>query len=386
MTVDDRGITVGDNGPGVAADTVAAILDYTARVSSREAYVSPSRGAQGNALKTLFAMPFAVDGERGETVIESRAVKHRIVFSVDKIWQEPRIEHSQEPSLVTSGTRVTVLWPSSACSILDRARGRFLQIAEDYTWANPHLTLTFSWTRDDDEIERSIAATDPAWRKWTPSRPTSPHWYQPDRLGRLIGAKIAHAEDHGFACPTVREFVSEFSGLSGTAKGKTICEAAGAGRMSLKDFYDDGASERVQPLLSLMKEHSRPIKPADLGIIGKDHLFAKFEAIGVAPESFDYRRAEFEHDGLPYVGEAAFGYCQNGDDLRRIIVGINWSVAIGSDPFRRLGPGGESLDAILTKQHAGRLEPIVCFLHLACPQIGYLDRGKSSVLVPGAGQ
>ena len=35
------------------------------RVSSREAYVSPTRGAQGNALKTIVAMPFVLDGERG---------------------------------------------------------------------------------------------------------------------------------------------------------------------------------------------------------------------------------------------------------------------------------------------------------------------------------
>jgi len=35
-----------------AAGTAADILDYSVRVSSREAYVSPTRGAQGNALKT----------------------------------------------------------------------------------------------------------------------------------------------------------------------------------------------------------------------------------------------------------------------------------------------------------------------------------------------
>jgi hypothetical protein len=53
------------------------------RVASREAYVSPTRGAQGDALKTLLAMPFALDGERGETAIESRGIAHRIRFSVD---------------------------------------------------------------------------------------------------------------------------------------------------------------------------------------------------------------------------------------------------------------------------------------------------------------
>ena len=49
--------------------TVADILDFSIRVSSREAYVAPTRGAQGNALKTILAMPFVLDGERGRVEI-----------------------------------------------------------------------------------------------------------------------------------------------------------------------------------------------------------------------------------------------------------------------------------------------------------------------------
>src|SRR5690348_11613739 len=49
----ERGeIIIADNGPGIPTETVDDILDYAVRVSSREAYVSPTRGAQGNALKT----------------------------------------------------------------------------------------------------------------------------------------------------------------------------------------------------------------------------------------------------------------------------------------------------------------------------------------------
>jgi hypothetical protein len=122
-----------------------------------------------------------------------------------------------------------------------------------------------------------------------------------------MAAHIAHAEDHGWPCPTVREFVSEFRGLSGTAKARAICEAVGAVRVPLAEFYGDGTSERVRVLLAEMRKHSRSVKPKDLGAIGKDHLAAKFEALGVGPETFDYRKAEFEHEGLPYLAEVAFG-------------------------------------------------------------------------------
>src|SRR6516165_713198 len=107
-------ITISDNGPGIAADTVAGILDYSVRVSSREAYVSPTRGAQGNALKTVVAMPYALDGDRGAVEIVSRGLAHEIVFAVDRIRQEPRISHMPTATSVKNGTSITVAWPDSA--------------------------------------------------------------------------------------------------------------------------------------------------------------------------------------------------------------------------------------------------------------------------------
>src|SRR4029453_10816768 len=85
VKVDDDGITVEDNGPGIPADVVADVLDFGVRVSSREAYVSPTRGAQGNALKTIVAMPFVLDGRHGLVEIEARSVRHEIDFGVDRI-------------------------------------------------------------------------------------------------------------------------------------------------------------------------------------------------------------------------------------------------------------------------------------------------------------
>ncbi len=55
VQVDEDGITVSDNGPGIPAETIEGVLDFSVRVSSREAYVAPDRGAQGNALMTVVA-------------------------------------------------------------------------------------------------------------------------------------------------------------------------------------------------------------------------------------------------------------------------------------------------------------------------------------------
>ena len=118
-------ITVTDNGPGIAPETIASILDFTTRTSSREAYVSPTRGAQGNALKTILAMPFVLDGAVGRVGIISRGIRHKITFKIDQIRQQPVIEQARHEVTrpVRNGTSVTVAWPVSACSALERRDG-----------------------------------------------------------------------------------------------------------------------------------------------------------------------------------------------------------------------------------------------------------------------
>jgi DNA topoisomerase VI subunit B len=68
-------IIVSDNGPGMPPETIKAILNCSVRTSSRSAYVSPTRGQQGNALQTILAMGYAINpSEAGETIIEAGGV------------------------------------------------------------------------------------------------------------------------------------------------------------------------------------------------------------------------------------------------------------------------------------------------------------------------
>jgi hypothetical protein len=201
-----------------------------------------------------------------------------------------------------------------------------------------------------------------------------------------MGAYIARDQDRGRRSRTVREFISEFRGLSGSAKQKRVLDDVGAARLSLDEFFgngDDVDHDRIAALLAAMRKHTRPVKAADLGLIGKDHLAARFEAAGVSLETFKYQKSLGDTDGIPDVIETAFGWCPDGNDERRIITGVNWSPAIGN-PFRSLGAYGESLDSILAQQRSGRSEPIIFVLHLARPRIEYTDHGKSAVAIPGA--
>jgi len=127
VTVDNEGITVTDNGPGIPADTVEKLLDYSKRTSSREAYVSPTRGAQGNALQTLFAMAYVLDGTTGRVDITARDQRHEIAFAVDQIRQTPALSHAiHEAENVKIGTNIKFWWPPRYITLVD-AQGRFLE-------------------------------------------------------------------------------------------------------------------------------------------------------------------------------------------------------------------------------------------------------------------
>ena len=142
ITVNDDGITISDNGPGLPSEVIDGVLDFAVRTSSREAYIAPDRGAQGNALKTLIAMPYVLDGRSGVVEVEALGVRHIITFSADPIRQVPIINLERGPGSVHSGTRVTVRLPMvnpaagvrSVCT--DRRR---LHLAQPASHPDPRL-------------------------------------------------------------------------------------------------------------------------------------------------------------------------------------------------------------------------------------------------------
>jgi DNA topoisomerase VI subunit B len=137
IRVDCTGITISDNGPGIPETTIKSVLDFSIRVSSREAYVSPTRGAQGNALKTILAMPFVLDGNYGQVEIAAHEQRRRITFSVDRIRQQPAVaQEVVRESSVRNGTSVKVYWPDSARSLLTDVESRFLPFTADYTYTD----------------------------------------------------------------------------------------------------------------------------------------------------------------------------------------------------------------------------------------------------------
>jgi DNA topoisomerase VI subunit B len=377
VIVGDNRIRVTDNGPGIPPETVASILDFATRTSSREAYVSPDRGRQGNALKTLLAVPLALSGSESRVEIVARGVDHDIRFKIDRIAQQPEIEHRQDTVSVRTGTSVTVHWPESACSQLAAVWRQFLPLAARYTDLNPHLEIRAAWVDGDPDrrLRWRCPASDPAWQKWTPSAPTCPHWYGVSELERLAAAFMAHDRKHK-SVRLLRDFLAEFNGLSGTGKRKEVLEALDLQRAPLERLLVDGDFDHdlAGKLLQFMQWYTRPVKHDRLGAIGKVNVARALHGYGGDLETFRYKLIKGTDDGVPWIAEAAFAYRSERQDARRLLIaGLNWAPAldVDADPF--------DLGYVLASRYCVDDAPIVVLAHLICPRPQFLDRGETSL-------
>jgi hypothetical protein len=211
-----------------------------------------------------------------------------------------------------------------------------------------------------------IAASDPAWRKWKPSDPTSAHWYDSERLERLAGAYVGNDPDR-----TVRDFLADFRGMARSAKQKQVLDATDLSRKPLSDMFPNAKADKAgfARLLAALKRETEPVKPDKLGVIGRDNLDLIPNADS---ETFVYKCIKCDGD-LPAIIEVAFAYCPELSG-RRMVCGINWSVGI-NNPLR-------DLDWKLEDLRVGPREPVYLIIHVAYPRVSYMDRGKSAVTLP----
>jgi DNA topoisomerase VI subunit B len=356
-------MTVADNAGGIPDAVIKSSLDYMVRVSDKFNYISPTRGQLGNALKCIYAAPYVMDGEQGHVRIETRGTAYDIFVTFDRIAQEPVLT-LRESKAQGDCTKVMIEWPDLSSLSWYPGVPSELQIVQNFAMLNPHAEFKYE--------DRTWKPTMTDWQKWKTNNPTSPHWYTAEQLRNLIAAYL-NAERESNISRTVREFVSEFRGLSRTATQKTVCENAGLHGKLLADLVGNGdvSMPPVERLLSSMKEACKPVQPKLLGIIGKEHLAARMVADhGVEEQSIRYVRKLGKSALEPYVLEVAFGIYRYGEEKeqRTMITGLNWSPTIDNPIY-------EIREAI-NEMSIGFSDPVCLVIHIAKPHFEFTERGK----------
>jgi DNA topoisomerase VI subunit B len=372
VDITDHTIRVEDNGPGLSLDVLRGVVDFSKRVSSKDAYMSPTRGAQGNALKTIVAIPYVLSEEHPEPIIiTSQEQRHTITVSLDRIAQEPRLDLSTKRATVKTGT----CWEVPLSTLTPELGPDFLSLVQGYSAFNPHATIEYAHGTD----RRVFTRTAETWTKWLGRNPTSAHWYSTEQLRNLMAAQL-HLERQGGPARFVRDFVGEFRGLSSTVKRKEVLANLPLAGTRLQDLVTDGDLDArvIHTLLTRMKAASKPVPPKALGVLGEPHLKAWLATSGAKSiQTFRYKRAEDVADGLPFVVEVAF--VGRGDEgPRRLLTGLNFSPTL-VDPFRAFQGYGLGLAGLLGQLHIDIHDPVTVVVHLTSPNLRFTDRGKSAL-------
>ena len=358
ILLEEDSLTVSDNGPGLPESTVAASLDYAVRVSDKIAYVAPTRGQLGNALKCVWALPY-VAGEDSTGVVEVDAcgVHHRIEITGSN--QAPEIVDTRKNGHVKKGTSVKVHWPGLASLTLESETRDFYNAVAQFGCLNPHAN--FILQRPDAKVA-TFPASSKHWRKWRADQPTSAHWYSAESFRNLVTAYRSNGQEG----KTVREFVSEFDGLRGSQyQQEVIADAKVTGTLG------DLSEGAIKCLLEAMKDATREVLPQRLGVIGPDHFRKTLLALGISENSFKYKKKLGIEDGLPFIVEAAFGVKKRADDVRNLVMGLNFSPTfrVPSQHFEN------ELDATSVYDD----DPVVVAVHQVTPQLRFVTLGKSEI-------
>jgi DNA topoisomerase VI subunit B len=367
-------ITVADNGPGIPAGVVERILDFNVLVSDKAAYRSPTRGLQGNALKTLLGIPCAL-GVAAPVCIEACSVRHEIAVSIDP-GGHVAVHYEQEASPRTTGTSVSIPLPAELKVDVARWTRRFAVF-------NPHAALIDHGSSGLPEAPRIYKPSiDGAWRKPLPTDRTSPHWYDETALKRLVFAHIGGSRNGHRDLP-LGEFVRSFNGLSSPTKAKAVA-AALPDITHLSGF--ESSPDAITALLAAMRAEAKILKPAVLGRVPEDHYRARLDDwFGV--ERFWFKRKTVIEDGVPWLLELAIAVTERPGG---VFYGINYSPSF-RDPLARTsfpshelsGMGAEGFlrqsDAFPSHENDYRRAAVV---HVVCPALEFLDKGKATLEVP----
>lgn len=370
IDIKDDIISVTDNGNGIPVKTVKRSLDYLYRISDKAYYIAPTRGQMGNALKVVYAAPYVCTG-KGYVEITASGKKHHIIVSLDRIAGEPKIEYKKS-QFVKNGTSVKVQWKNSTCLLFHPEVDFFTnppptpgELIEGYSAFNPHATFTLNSQR--------YKPTDTAWQKWMPNMPTSAHWYNIETLRDLVAGYLAGERKNGQYEKTVREFVSEFRGLSGTAKQKKVAGDFAREHLCMFEKGGDINTGKLKRLLDAMQQHSKPPRPQHLGIIGQDYFTAWMLSQGAAKESIKYSKKQgTDQHGMQYIVEVGFAVNNNDQARRKLITGLNWSPVIGNIP-------DETIRSAVQQARLDPHDPVIFIIHVARPRLEFMDRGKTKI-------
>jgi DNA topoisomerase VI subunit B len=219
-------LSVSDNGDGIPKSVVKRTLDFNTLTSDKALYRTPTRGQQGNALKTIIGMPYALGDGDPRVWIDAGNLRHDISV---RLGAGDVIEAGHEIHVLageSEGTQVSVWLPEPEIRHYRRRviyKHGIRDLVRGYHLFNPHATVSFSGSVPviDHMVNRvSPPSTKP--KKLTP-RPTKTtrSSCQPTRWWSTGSTLRASSASSATTSPTARTSPSASSSGSSVGSATT---------------------------------------------------------------------------------------------------------------------------------------------------------------------
>ena len=383
---------------------IEAIFD-TRSYTSRNALVKRlTRGALGNALKTLLGIPYALHKRSADTDEEGLQLKPLSIicneteflprYIIDSTAQSIRFTCEKEHCDAVEGTVIRIGLDYFVQEI-PRTLTELQLLAQQYHLCNPHVHFIWEVEIDDNqELWKEIYEARPGWiNKFRETAPVQ--WYSVIAFKELLGAlyreqgESNEGSDHVLPIKTICQY---FPRLHNEALGQNqdITKMASIIRNLKRDSLtrDDINGQPARELYAVLSRYSHRFDTFQLGYVGVEHIRDVLTSILPLESEVQYDvindAGKDINTDTPFVIEVAAARLREGK--RQIWTAINFSPTY-SDPFQSRWLHTNLLpdDPVLGLRNLMDVygyreeEPIVLFLHLICPTIEHTEFSKTEI-------
>lgn len=373
-----------------------AIFDLTAYTSDKSHYNLPTRGHQGNALKTILGIPYALRhafygdyaNVRKPLVIETGASAYLVSFTIDEKHQQVDVA-PPEPTPLKQPHDGTCIRVGIDRFIQDQPRTP----EELYTWAqrfallNPHTTFHWRVRMGTQQVHWDFPAAPDWYGLFADTAPVQ--WYEYPQVRDLL---LALERNQGSDLP-LAQALRVFAGFTPAddpdgAHAQALCAQVGFQTVSDLALTRDHTDTLRNRLLPALRAAGRVIPADALGGLGETHVNVTLTRLFDLTEPPLYRRVVQDDPSdptHPFVLELALARLPVGQ--RRLIwTGLNHTPTY-ADPFytRQLQPPilndawVDGLDGFLDAYRQTAEQPLLLLLHLVCPNLGFQDFSKTLI-------
>ena len=380
----------------IDTELIRSIFDLTAYTSDKSHTNYPSRGDQGNALKTVLGIPYALrhfgygdyDNIHAPLTIETDGRAFTITLEVDEVRQQIH--------LVPLGPKTLKQPRSGACVHVridwfeqekPRTSADLRSWAERFALFNPHAT--FHWhVRVGNQQDTWNFPANLNWKGVFAD--TAPlHWYEYSQLRELL---LSLERDRGpdASLPQILQIFAGFAASEdpdGT-KAKALCDKLKLNTLGDLRLTSDHVRTLRDGLWPALQREGRRVPAEMLGGLGEADMagaLGRFFSLEASPL---YRRVVRDapaDPAHPFVLELALARLPSGN--RRVIwTGLNHTPTY-EDPFyvRSLNPPirpGEpvfGLDGFLDAYGLTADQPVLLVMHIICPNLAFQDFSKTGI-------